>query len=74
MKLIFMQKNLKMLSPTKLRDLLVDTIYQLEKARIWNGMDWAYNPLHPIIYLPVLEKLRKALKEHDSKFEAASAE
>lgn len=35
--------------------------HKLEGARIWNGMDWHYNPLHPIYYLPALKRLRDVL-------------
>ena len=32
--------------------------HQLEKARVWDGAHWHYNPLHPIIYRSALERLR----------------
>jgi hypothetical protein len=31
--------------------------------RIWAGMDWSYNPIHPFKYLPMLERVRKALDD-----------
>jgi hypothetical protein len=40
-----------------LRKLLIDAKYQLEKARVWSGMVWSYNPLPSIHYLPVIEKI-----------------
>jgi len=43
-----------------LQKLVIDAAYTLGKARIWNGMGWTYNPLHPIFYTPMLEKLRNA--------------
>jgi hypothetical protein len=30
--------------------------YTLEKSRIWDGQGWHYNPLHPMIFVPALEK------------------
>jgi hypothetical protein len=30
--------------------------YGLEKSRIWGGMDWTYNPIHPVHYLPLRDK------------------
>jgi len=43
---------------------LVDVSYTLEKARIWGGMDWTYNPLHPVHYLPARDKASAAIKKH----------
>jgi hypothetical protein len=42
---------------THLEQLITDATYTLSKARIWNGMDWTYNPLHPMYYAPLREKL-----------------
>jgi hypothetical protein len=36
--------------------------HKLEGARIWNGTEWHYNPLHPLHYRSALERLRQALK------------
>lgn len=44
----------------RLRDAIVYAKHQLEMARIWNGMGWTYNPLHPLHYKPALERLREA--------------
>ena len=33
----------------------------LNGSKIWGGMDWSYNPIHPVKYRPVAEKVRKAL-------------
>ena len=30
--------------------------YGLEKSRIWGGVDWTYNPMHPVHYLPLRDK------------------
>ena len=43
---------------------LVDVSYTLEKARIWGGMEWKYNPLHPVHYLPARDKARAAIAKH----------
>jgi|APGre2960657404_1045060.scaffolds.fasta_scaffold00431_28 hypothetical protein len=40
---------------------LSDVAYGLESARIWGGMDWSYNPLHPFKYLPLRDKARAAI-------------
>ena len=48
----------------ELLEALVDVSYTLEKARIWGGMDWHYNPLHPVHYLPARDKARAAIKKH----------
>jgi len=44
--------------------------YGLEKSRIWGGVDWTYNPIHPVHYLPLrdkaeaqMESLNQALAE-----------
>ena len=36
--------------------------HQLEKARIWGGMEWTYNQLHPMHYRSALERLRDVLR------------
>ena len=48
----------------ELLDALVDVSYTLEKARIWGGMEWKYNPLHPVHYLPARDKARAAIAKH----------
>lgn len=45
----------------ELLTVLGDILYALEKARIWGGMDWTYNPLHPVHYLPARDKARAAI-------------
>jgi hypothetical protein len=40
-----------------LEQLITNATYTLSKARIWNGLDWTYNPLHPIHYKPLRERL-----------------
>ena len=52
-----------------LEHLVIDAAYTLDKARIWNGMGWTYNPLHPVHYTPMRERLHN---ECDS-IEAARA-
>ena len=47
----------------RLRAALVDAEHALTKARIWGGMEWHDNPLHPMFYVPALEKLQAALGE-----------
>lgn len=43
------------------RDAASDAAHAMEGARVWSGMQWHYNPLHPIHYKPALEKLRAAI-------------
>lgn len=45
----------------ELLEALSDIAYGLESARIWGGMGWTYNPLHPVKYLPLRDKARAAL-------------
>lgn len=44
-----------------LRATMEGATYQLSKARIWGGMEWHYNPLHPMHYRPALDRLREVL-------------
>jgi hypothetical protein len=44
-----------------LRETMEGAAYQLSKARIWGGMEWHYNPLHPLHYRPALDRLREVL-------------
>jgi hypothetical protein len=46
----------------QLREALVDCKYGLEGARIWGGMEWTYNPLHPYKYLQLRDKAEAALE------------
>ena len=48
----------------ELMESLVDVSYSLEKARIWGGMEWKYNQLHPVHYLPARDKARAAIAKH----------
>ena len=41
---------------------IVDAKHQLEKAMMWNGQGWDYNPLHPMFYRPAIELLDAMLK------------
>ena len=43
--------------------LLVDMDRLLTGDRIWDGWDWHYNPIHPVKYRPVAERVRAALDE-----------
>ena len=35
----------------------------LNGSRIWAGQDWTYHPIHPVKYMPVANKIRKALDD-----------
>ena len=41
--------------------ILADVDKLLNGSRIWGGMEWTYNSIHPVKYMPVAEKIRKAL-------------
>lgn len=43
--------------------ILADVDKLLNGSKIWGGMDWTYNPIHPFKYRPVAEKIRKALDD-----------
>ena len=45
----------------ELLEALSDIAYRLESSRIWGGMEWTYNPLHPFKYLPIRDKARAAI-------------
>ena len=49
-----------------LEQLVIDAAYTLDGARIWNGMGWTYNPLHPIKYTPMRERLHNELVTIDA--------
>ena len=49
----------------KLKQVLIDIAYGLEGSRIWGGMEWTYNPLHPFKYLPLRDAARAALGENE---------
>lgn len=53
-----------------LRATMEEATYQLSKARIWGGMDWHYNPLHPMHYKPALDKMREVLDGPNGRAEA----
>lgn len=46
----------------RLRSAAEYAAHNLEGARIWGGMEWHYNPLHPLHYRSALERLRDALR------------
>lgn len=43
--------------------LLADIDKLLEGSKIWGGMGWTYIPIHPVHYLPVKERMRKAMDD-----------
>ena len=57
-------------SNVELLKALVDISYGLEGARIWGGMVWTYNPLHPFKYLPLRDKARAAIARAESTYKA----
>ena len=47
----------------ELREALNSLVYAMEQGRVWGGSTWEYYPLHPVHYVPVMEKARAVLKE-----------
>jgi len=47
----------------KMREALNIVVYAMEQGRAWGGSNWKYSSLHPVHYVPVLEKARAAMKE-----------
>lgn len=45
----------------ELLETLEEIAYGLESARVWGGMEFSYNPLHPYKYLPLRDKARAAI-------------
>ena len=43
--------------------ILVEVDRLLNGSKIWSGMDWSYNPIHPVKYLPVRDKVNQALAD-----------
>jgi len=43
--------------------ILVEVDRLLNGSKIWGGMDWSYNPIHPVKYLPVRDKVNQALAD-----------
>lgn len=42
---------------------LADVSKLLDGSRVWGGMEWTYQPIHPFKYLPVREQVRQALDD-----------
>jgi len=43
--------------------LLAEVDKLLNSSKIWGGMDWSYNPIYPVKYLPVRDKVNQALAD-----------
>jgi len=43
--------------------LLADMDRLLTGDRIWAGMEWQYNPIHPVKYRPMAERVQQALDD-----------
>jgi hypothetical protein len=41
--------------------------YTLENSRIWDGQRWHYSPLHPMIFVPALEKALAAIAKAEGR-------
>ncbi len=44
-------------------ELLVELDKLFNGSKIWGGLDWTYNPIHPVKYLPVAQKVRKEIEK-----------
>lgn len=40
--------------------LALDALRAMQQARVWNGMGWTYNPLHPMFYTPIMNRIDAA--------------
>lgn len=56
-----MNEQVKKMQADPMFQLLVDIDKMLSGSRVWGGMDWTYQPIHPFKYLPVKDKVREAL-------------
>jgi hypothetical protein len=43
--------------------ILIEVDKLLNGSRVWGGMKWEYQSIHPVKYRPVAEKIRKALDD-----------
>lgn len=46
----------------KLNHAISFAIHKLEAGRIWGGMEWHFNPLHPVHYKPALYRLQSSIR------------
>ena len=44
-------------------EILAEVDKLLTGSKIWSGMEYTYHPIHPVKYMPVANKIRKALDE-----------
>jgi len=58
-----MNEHVKKLWADPRFQLLADIDKLLEGSKIWGGMGWSYIPIHPVQYLPVKERMRKAMDD-----------
>ena len=54
--------------------LLVDMDRLLTGDRIWGGMDWSYQPIHPFKYRPMGDRVRRALDDLKQEYGIAENE
>ena len=56
-----MKEEIKLIWADPRFQVYATVLHLLESDRIWGGIDWHYNPIHPTKYLSVRDKVRKAL-------------
>ena len=56
-----MKEEIKLMWADPRFQVYANVLKLLEGSRIWGGQDWVYHPIHPIKYLSVRDKVRKAL-------------
>ena len=68
--IIFLEDKVSQLEETNSqllsqRDELVKSLeqitYRLEKNRVWGGMEWKYQPVPSVLYLPLIEQAKVAI-------------
>lgn len=55
-------EQLKQLYSDPRHAFLSEVVRVLEGSRIWGGQDWVYHPVHPVKYLPLVEKANQELR------------
>lgn len=53
--------------PDEVLTALKAVAYTLENSRIWDGQAWHYSPLHPMIFVPALEKALAAIAKAEGR-------
>jgi len=58
-----MKEEIKLIWADPRFQVYAKVLHLLEGDKVWGGQDWVYHPIHPFKYLPVRDKVRKALSD-----------